>query len=132
MMWESFLVKLTLGEGEKSKRKLPEGMWPVTLCCFHEVTSATFGIFDCCRALLAYWGKVEIHNCCQRSEMRCRRTLEGVEKWPCSISEREIRPDCGVSIIDRHLLSSTSCWPALKPWRRPVRMCMSPVDQICY
>lgn len=62
-----------------------------------------------------------IHNCCQRSQMRCRRTLEGVEKWLCSVSEREIRPDCGVLIIDRHLLSNTSCWSALERRRRPDR-----------
>lgn len=69
-----------------------------------------------------------IHNCCQRSQMRCRRTLEGVEKWLCSISEREIRPDCGVLIIDRHLLSNTSCWSALKRWRRPDRFgCACPL-----
>lgn len=41
--------------------------------------------------------------------------------WLCSISEREIRPDCGVLIIDRHLLSNTNCWPALERWRRPDR-----------
>lgn len=83
-----------------------------------------FRILDCCRAVLTLGlleKKVAIHNCCQRSQMRCRRTLEGVEKWLCSISEREIRPDCGVLIIDRHLLSNTSCWSALKRRRRPDR-----------
>lgn len=89
-----------------------------------------FRISDCCLAILTYWWekKVAIHNCFQRSRMRCRRTLEGVEKWLCSISEREIRPDCGVLIIDRHLLSNKSCWSALKRWRRPDRFgCACPL-----
>ena len=59
--------------------------------------------------------------CRQRSQIRCRSTSGGVEKWLCSVSEREIRPDCGVLIIDRHLLSNTSCWSALERRRRPDR-----------
>lgn len=57
MMWESFLVKLMLGEGEESKRGLPDGLWPVIFgkndaLLFSCRSSATFGILDCRRALL--------------------------------------------------------------------------------
>ena len=131
MMWESFLLKQMVDRDRTQREMAAKSVQPVIFgkkiigsaaCCFLPKSYSTkYKIFDCYSVTLAYWKKVAIHNCCQRSEMRCRRTLEGVEKWLCSISEKEIRPDCGVLIIDRHLLSNTSCWSALKRWKSPDR-----------